>query len=197
MGFDDGFLPVPEIPYESDLYNDAEDAIVEILDADGYLRAEYVRNTTTGVVTHRSDGGDAGIQYIEARAITEDDFDTLFEGLTQDTMPAIFVHAFAKDEDSPDSPAGVYTIPIHILIACVQGATDITYLDNNTKRRLSEIERVCRQRAGNISGDGFWAGATSLTVGPGRIDIRTSESKGVGYLALTVTKDVENRQEAI
>ncbi len=200
MGWDSEILPVPEIPYESDLYNDGEDALVALFDADGYLQPHYISRTRAQIVagtarTARTTYGDGKIEIVEARQIVEGDFDTAFAGTNKDNIPAIYVCAIAKDQDAEDH-AGIWGVPMHFLVAVIQGASDLNVLRINTKRRLGEIERACRQKAGGQGGNDFWVDAY-MTVGASRIDIRGTDCNAVGWLAITIVKGVENRQEAI
>jgi len=183
VSWDTELLPVPEIAYKADYYNDCEDAIVAVLEADGYT------STTTG---------DGGIQMIAARPFSMGEIENLFSGLTADEVPAIFVHAEGKGEDDPEAGAGEWYMPINVLVAIVQGACDLITLDNNTKRRLAEVERVMRQKAGSTS-SGFWNN-TEVLIGPSILMIGTEPDevyRGVGWLQVTVKKRVQNRLEAL
>jgi len=182
MGWDGQILPVPQIPYTSDLYSDAEDALVALLGADAYTKV----------------GGDGGISRIEARAITQDDYLGLFDNLGADELPCVYIHAYGKEDDL-DEHFGTWGAPITLIIAVIQASADRNVLDANTKRRLCEVERVCRQRAGGHEAGGFWSGAY-LTVGPSAIDIGDRAEtvyRGVGWLNVTIVKEVLNRLEAI
>jgi hypothetical protein len=132
------------------------------------------------------------------------DAETLFGLLTQDDLPAILVDAQSKFEDSTECGAGVWEVPIQVLIAVVSTAMDIGVLDNNTKRRLGEVERCMRQLAGSngpvaVSTD-FWATASVDPVGPAAVMIGQRDDnafQGVGWLQVTIRRRVENRQEAL
>ncbi len=199
MGWDSEILPVPEIPYESDLYNDAEDALVALFDADGYLQAHYIPRTRAQIIagtarTARTTWGDGQISIIEVKEIVEGDIETAFSGTNKDNLPAVYVCAVAKAQDGEDN-SGIWGMPIHLVIAVVQASADITVLGTNTKRRLGEIERVCRQRAGGQGGTGFWVDAY-MTVGASRIDIQGTSCNAIAWLAITIVKGVANRQDA-
>jgi len=183
MSWDTELLPVPAMPYIADYYNDCENALVALLEADGYT------STTTG---------DGGIQTIAARPFSMGDVETLFAELTADDVPAIYVHAEGKGEDEA-ATAEEWAMPINCLVAVVQASTSLTTLDNNTKRRLGEVERVLRQLAGGAGTAAFW-NDTEVTVGPSIIMIGTEPDvayRGVGWLQVTVRKRVLNRLEAL
>jgi hypothetical protein len=181
MGWDSLILPVPEIPYESDLYNDCEDAVVAWLKADAYLAPGT---------------GDGGIVEIKARPITMNDVDNLFGEVNIDMVPAVYVDAQGKQADDSDGTAGMWFVPMNVLIAVFQCSSDLTVLDNNVKRRLGEVERAMRQLAGSQA-SGYWNGTEVIVEGSTIfIGIRPEDQgKGVGWLALTIRKAVLNRLE--